>query len=119
MAKSPLEDIEQELLARWLDCRPILWTHPPNGGHRHVRVGAKLKRMGTKGGVPDCLLFSVTPLLRAQGIVGVAIELKRIDGDKPTPEQLEWMTALEANGWKCGVGYGHKDAEEWLTSLGY
>jgi hypothetical protein len=31
----------------------VFWFHPPNGGSRNAREGAKLKKMGTKAGVPD------------------------------------------------------------------
>lgn len=31
----------------------IIWYHPPNGERRDVKIGAKLKRMGAKAGVPD------------------------------------------------------------------
>ena len=35
----------------------LAWLHPPNGGARDGRTGAMLKRMGTKPGAPDFLLW--------------------------------------------------------------
>ena len=32
------------------------WCHIPNGGKRNSWTGARLKRMGTKAGAPDCLI---------------------------------------------------------------
>lgn len=31
----------------------LIWHHPPNGERRDAKTGAKLKKMGTKRGVPD------------------------------------------------------------------
>jgi hypothetical protein len=33
------------------------WCHVPNGGHRHMLVGANLKRQGTRAGTPDNLVI--------------------------------------------------------------
>jgi hypothetical protein len=33
------------------------WCHVPNGGHRHMLVGASLKRQGTRAGTPDNLII--------------------------------------------------------------
>ena len=33
------------------------WFHPPNGGHRHPVVAAKLKAQGVKPGVPDVVII--------------------------------------------------------------
>lgn len=33
-----------------------VWFHPPNGGHRHPAVAAKLKWAGVKPGVPDVVI---------------------------------------------------------------
>lgn len=33
------------------------WSHFPNGGHRHMLVGASLKRQGTRAGTPDNLII--------------------------------------------------------------
>ena len=38
--------------------REAFWFHPPNGEYRTDADGARLKRMGTKAGVPDvCLVY--------------------------------------------------------------
>lgn len=33
------------------------WCHVPNGGNRSAHTGARLKRMGTKAGAPDCMII--------------------------------------------------------------
>lgn len=50
------EEQVQVAVARYLDVAlpdDAVWFHPPNGGHRHAAVAAKLKGMGVKPGVPD------------------------------------------------------------------
>lgn len=84
--------------------------HTPNGGSRNVAVAAKLKRMGTKRGICDLKLE-----LQHGGYVGWAAELKAGE-NKLTPEQQEYMTHLQANGWKVGTFYTWVDAAQSLCA---
>ncbi len=44
---------------RLLAPKNVLWWHCPNGGTRSKRMGARLKAMGVRPGVPDiCLLLA-------------------------------------------------------------
>lgn len=48
------------VVARFLDMAlpdDATWFHPPNGGARNVVEAAILKRMGTRPGVPDCVII--------------------------------------------------------------
>jgi len=65
-----------------------LMFHPPNGGKRSARTGAKLKAMGTKPGVPDVVL----PVPR-QGYGALFIELKTPQG-RMSESQKGWYQAL-------------------------
>ena len=60
----PTEEQEQVTLAHWLDLHKIAWFHPPNGGHRNVIVGRKLKAQGVKRGVPDVMIVDRPPACR-------------------------------------------------------
>lgn len=51
----------------------LAWHHPPLGGLRHRKAGAKLKRQGAKAGTPDCEIF-------LKGGKTVFIELKTNSG---------------------------------------
>jgi hypothetical protein len=83
--------------------------HCPNGGHRDVRVAAKLKAQGVRRGIPDVLW----PIPRGK-FVGMAIELKA-NGNKTTNEQSEWLEWLTANGWfACVI---HDDPETVMLAL--
>ena len=67
--------------------------HPPNGEARDAITGAKLKRMGTRSGIPDWCL----PVPRG-GHHGLFIEFKR-PGEKPTSNQAGEIAALRADGY--------------------
>ena len=69
----------------------------PNGGARHIRVAAKLKKEGVMPGVPDVSW----PAPRG-GFVGLAIEFKFGDGN-PTAEQRRRIDHLQKEGWCVAV----------------
>jgi len=86
------EDDLQRAVAYYLDIRGYIWFHPPNGGLRNKREAAKLKAMGVKSGVPDCVILDPQ----------IVIELK-IKGNKTTSEQKKWLETFKALGWKAYV----------------
>jgi hypothetical protein len=113
--KAPLESVEQALFVKRVRLDPrtrgLLWCAVPNGGTRHPREAANLKRQGVVAGVPDLLFFEPNgPCL------GLAIEMKR-KPNKVSPEQREWLTGLDARGWSTAVCYSAEEA--WTTLLDY
>lgn len=116
--KPPSESHEMKCLARYLDARGFLWLHVPNEGKRDPRYAARLKAEGVKAGVPDVLIFKPCyggiPV-RTQ--CGLAIELKALDGDKPTDAQFEWLAKLNLAGWECGWCRGHVKAIEMVERV--
>lgn len=78
----------------------------PNGGKRHIAVAVKLKQEGTVAGIPDLQL----PVAR-HGHHGLWIELK-VGRNKPSPEQVEMMAALIAEGHRVEVAYSAERAVE-------
>jgi hypothetical protein len=76
----------------------------PNGGQRHGAVAAKLKAEGVKAGTPDLHL----PVARGW-FHSLYIEMKRAGG-KVSPEQLDRIARLRANGNKCHVCFSWLDA---------
>lgn len=77
----------------------------PNGGARARKTAADLKAEGVKPGVPDYLM----PVQRG-GFVGLAIELKRLDGGRTSAEQREWLAHLQGQGWYAVVCRGWEEA---------
>jgi len=63
-------------------------------GERYCPQGNKLKEMGVKSGVPDCLFFKWN----------VAIELK-VDNNNLTATQFGFLTMLEGFGWDVYVSW--------------
>ena len=121
--KAPLESVEQALFVRHVRLDPrtrgLLWCAVPNGGTRHPREAANLKRQGVVAGVPDLLFFEPKTGFKGSNIyfsVGLAIEMKRRP-NKVSPEQREWLTGLEARGWSTAVCYTAEEA--WTTLFDY
>lgn len=109
------EAMEQEALFRWallsrgsfpeLD----LLFHIPNGGSRHPKEAAHLKRQGVKAGVPDLFL----PVARGE-YHGLFIELK-VGKNKPTDRQEGWIKQLSDEGYAVKVCYGWEAARKTIT----
>lgn len=105
------EDQEQMLFVQW-------WRRNreerifaiPNGGFRHLSVGAKLKATGVSRGVPDLYVPALS----------LWIEMKRAKGGRLSPEQKIWIEYLEcAAGHTVIVGHGFDDAVAKLHTLGF
>lgn len=109
MDKVPTEHWEQVQLFRWAESRPELAVMYaiPNGGHRDIRVAARLKEEGVKAGVPDICI----PIARG-GKHGLYIELKRRKGGRVSSEQIRWIEALMREGYACAVCCGWRAAKD-------
>jgi hypothetical protein len=129
----PLEELEQETVADWLDIHKIMFTATMAGSYLHPATFNRMKRMGLKRGVSDLIIFD-PPLayydgenitffgdIRQIGIRfnGVCLEMKRRKGGVLSDEQLTWMKQMETRGWLCHVAYGAEDAIDFLERCGY
>ena len=116
----PLESWEQEQIFAWRDKMkqqyPILALMHSSGNGLRLTPGTavKAKKQGLTKGIPD--IFLPTPIaLDNHGFdmcYGLFIELKRADKSKSiiSPEQKIILAALNNQGYKAIVCYGHKDA---------
>ena len=93
------EDDFQKSVAKYLDNIQATWFHCPNGGSRNAIEASKLKAMGTKPGVPDCLILD-----QLKGFSGLAIELK-VGYNKPSEQQLSFLDKLVAQNWLVIVSW--------------
>lgn len=98
---------EQFLLVRWLKIKKIRFFAIPNGGTRHPLEAKNLKSQGVVKGVPDLMI----PMIRGK-FHGMFIEMKRKVGGVISPEQKEWITYLNAQGYCAVVCKGFDDAKE-------
>ena len=112
----PTESEEQQAVMEWAEAESGRWPelhllyHIPNEGRRSMATGGRLRAEGLKSGVPDLCLPS------AHGNYhGLYIEMKRTQGGKTTPEQKEWLAALEAEGYKTALCRGADAAIEIIT----
>ncbi|HBR31933.1 MAG TPA: VRR-NUC domain-containing protein [Clostridiales bacterium] len=87
-----------------------LLHHIPNGGSRHPKEAANLKRQGVKAGVPDICL----PVPRC-GYHGLYVEIK-VKPNKPTEEQLKWLKNLYKQGYDVCICYSWFSAKTKIES---
>lgn len=78
----------------------------PSGGLRDKITAGRMKAAGTKVGIPDLFL----PIKRGP-YSGLWIELK-VKKNKPSPEQLEWITCLQSQGFGAMVCVGFQEARD-------
>ena len=93
------EDAFQKSVAKYLNAINAFWFHCPNGGSRHALEALKLKDMGVKAGIPDCLILD-----QRNGYLGLAIELK-VGYNKPSEQQLAIFEKLVERNWLVVVSW--------------
>ena len=112
---------EQQAVMEWAEYQTgkypelKLLYHIPNEGKRSVVNGANLKKAGLKKGVPDLCL----PVARG-GYNALYIEMKKDKRCRPSADQIEWLTALSAEGNFAIVCYSAEKAIEtikWYVNL--
>ena len=111
------ETIEHQKVAQWLDENGVYFIHVPNEGKRTPWTGRTLKRMGMKAGVADFLIFDPPPNYPGSG--GVALEIKALDGGKPTPAQVEFLGQMGLRNYRVRWYKGSEAAIAWLKECGY
>ena len=98
------EHDEQVAVVDWCAWSRIPCFAIPNGGLRGKAEAARLKAEGVKAGVPDLCI----PIARG-GYHGLFIEMK-FGRNKPTDEQMKWLSTLERNGYMATVCWGAEEA---------
>lgn len=88
----------------------------PNGGARDAITGSLLKAEGVRPGTPDLQLAAPTPAFN-----GLYIEMKKVDGAKPSAEQEAFIKYLLSVGYSASAHYGAasaiKEIEDYLSAL--
>ena len=111
---TPVEDEEAKAFAQWLQLSGYKFTHIANesGLPPHVAMIAakKKKAMGVSRGVPDFMVITNKGL--------VFVEMKRLKGSSTSPEQWEWVNALnELDGVEAAIIKGADKAIEYIESF--
>jgi VRR-NUC domain-containing protein len=117
--KIATEAQEQMALIQWAHTHPICRDYLiaiPNGGSRHPREAANLKRQGVRAGVSD--LFLAYPVIGPwpQINAGLWIELKRRSKARVTDEQVTWIDRMNAIGYFAIVAFGWEEAKRMILS---
>lgn len=106
------EDSIQKAILTWASYakhngRPLsdYLVHTPNGGGRSPGEGYNFKKMGVKKGYPDLILD-----IAKGGYHGLRIELKKVKGSRTTPEQIERLEMLNAEGYYAVIAKGFDEA---------
>lgn len=106
----PVEYEEQKVLAGYLDSlKEVLWTASMTGAKVTPRIWKTMFAIGVKPGFPDIMIYE-----QRGGYVGLAIELKRINWQKPTSprekRQSDVLEELRKRGWKASFQAGAYNA---------
>ena len=110
-SKTMSESEEQICLFRWAQwaCGKYpelkLLFHVPNEGKRSVYTGARMRSEGLRAGVPDICL----PVAKKR-YHGLFVEMK-VGKNKPTANQIEWLSSLEEQGYMTAICYGWEAAK--------
>ena len=94
--------------AQWACCKYPelkLLFHVPNEGKRSVYTGARMRSEGLRAGVPDICL----PVAKKR-YHGLFVEMKA-GKNKPTANQIEWLSSLEEQGYMTAICYGWEAAK--------
>jgi hypothetical protein len=108
-ARTVTEDKEQGGFITWFRYKfpDVLIYHCPNGEHRVLSVGVRLKKQGVVAGIPDLFI----PAWK------IFIELKRKDGGVVSKEQEKIIAYLQRVGYTVWVCHGAEEAS--LKLLGF
>lgn len=101
----PTEAQEGRTFVAYLRIKRYRFTHIANetgSGQSAKFQGIRNKQQGTSKGFPDYLIIVAGRL--------IAIELKRRKGGKVSPEQKDWLAALNAVGIEAVVCNGAAEA---------
>jgi hypothetical protein len=112
----PTEHEEQVALFEWASLRlsiypelEMLFAIPNAGAGAQSGQAGKMKAEGVKAGVPDTFLA-----VPRNGYYGCFIEMKRIEGSTVEPEQEEWLSKLNAQGYFTAICKGCEQAQKVL-----
>ena len=109
----PLEREEQANFVNWLELQGVLFSATAQSTYTTSWNQKRLNRMtGLRKGVPDMLV--VIPPEKSKDGEGycLLIELKRVKGGVVSPEQKQWIGAINALGVNNVQAYVAKGADE-------
>lgn len=110
MQTVPTEAQEHRLLVAWLRLGGYRFTHVANETSTSNKwVGVRNKQNGVSRGFPDFLIVVGSRL--------IALELKRTKRFVISPEQVEWIAALNACGVIARVCKGYEESVKFIEEM--
>ena len=92
---TPLEEIEQANFVDWLELQGLKLSAIPNSTYTTSwNQKRKNYRQGLRAGLPDMIVLIAPEQSKDGEGYCLFIELKRLKGGKVSPEQQEWLDAL-------------------------
>ena len=115
----PTEFEEQCTFVDWLEMKGIKFTSVPNGTWtKSWSQKVKNRQSGLRKGFPDLIIIIDGSQCRLDRSVMLCIEMKRLKGTYPSPEQVEWIEALNTiNDTAARVCKGAEEAIEYVQSM--
>jgi len=103
----PTEDDEQTVVVEYCDLKGYKRFRVPNETYtKSWSQKNKNKRLGVSSGVPDLFVIVNNHL--------IAIEMKRTKGSVTSPQQLEWLAALNVAGIQARICKGADEAIQFI-----
>lgn len=92
---TPLEEVEQANFVDWLELQNLKLSAIPNSTYTTSwNQKRKNYRQGLRAGLPDMIVLIAPEQSKDGEGYCLFIELKRLKGGKVSPEQQEWLDAL-------------------------
>lgn len=113
MIPTPTEAEEGRRLVAYLRVKGYKFSHIANetGSGRGARFqGIRNKQQGTSKGFPDYCIITKNNNL-------IFIELKRLKRSVVSPEQIDWLQALEKTGAFASICKGANEAIKFIESV--
>jgi hypothetical protein len=116
----PLEDVEQIDFVDWLELQGLKFTAVPNSTYtKSWNQKRKNRATGLRPGFPDLIILIRPHQDRAGKGRLLAVEMKRVRGGVVSPDQREWIAALNGLGTEhieSVVAKGADEAIDYVTS---
>jgi len=104
----PTEDDEQTVVVEYCDLKGYKRFRVPNETYtKSWSQKNKNKRLGVSSGVPDLFVIVNNHL--------IAIEMKRTKGSVTSPQQLEWLAALNTASIQARICKGADEALRFIN----
>jgi len=106
----PTEDVEQRIFVQWLEWKGYRFTSVPNSTYtKSWSQKRKNTATGLRAGFPDMIVIANDKFM--------CVEMKRTVGGSTTPQQKEWVEALNIANIPAAVCKGSSQAIDFVEGI--